>query len=212
MNEIQKFDFNENHVRVMVVDGQTEWVASDVAKALGYKDATNAIKRHCRVKGVAKRHTLTSGGVQKVMTITEPNLYRLIAHSKLPSAQKFESWVFEEVLPSIRKNGGYINPAANEEAVSALIEKWTAERVSLITTIAEQAVSLAITKHENGEMAKAVSLISPKYPFGTVSKATGRRKTKSRRAAWCSPRERDAINLEAIQLLLPLFQRITNQG
>lgn len=68
---------------------------------------------HCKEKGITKRYTLTSGGKQALTYIDEGNLYRLITHSKLPEAETFETWVFDEVLPSIRKTGGY-NPEQSE--------------------------------------------------------------------------------------------------
>lgn len=77
-----------------------------MATALGYVNPRKAIIDHC--KGVTKRDTPTSGGIQELSYINEGDVYRLIIRSKLPAAEKFESWVMEEVLPSIRKNGGYI--------------------------------------------------------------------------------------------------------
>ena len=90
----------------MEVDGKPYVVANDVAKALGYSDCPKAIRTHC--KGVAKMSIPTKGGLQEVKIIPEGDIYRLIVRSKLPSAEKFERWVFDEVLPSIRANGGYI--------------------------------------------------------------------------------------------------------
>lgn len=79
----------------------------DVATALGYSNDRDALRRHCRQKGVVKCDTLTNGGKQSLVFINEGNLYRLIVHSKLPTAEQFEQWVFDEVLPSIRKTGEY---------------------------------------------------------------------------------------------------------
>lgn len=82
---------------------------SDVAKALGYKDTVNALKQHCREDGVVFHHITDSlGRKQQAKFINEGNVYRLISKSKLPSAEKFETWVFDEVLPQIRQTGGYI--------------------------------------------------------------------------------------------------------
>ncbi len=116
MQDIQTYS-NETlgtTIRATIGDsGNTEFCARDAAVALGYLDPTNAVKLHC--KGVAIYHPLqTPGGTQNVRFITEPDLYRLIVGSKLPSAQKFEAWVFEEVLPSIRRRGGYMVAAADE--------------------------------------------------------------------------------------------------
>ena len=95
------------------INGKPYFVATDVATALGYTNPRKAISDHC--KGVTKRDTPTSSGVQQMSYINEGDLYRLIMKSKLPSAEKFEKWVMEEVLPSIRKNGGYI---AGQETLS----------------------------------------------------------------------------------------------
>lgn len=86
-------------------DGKVLFCASDVASALGYSNKRDAISRHC--KGVVKCDTLTKGGKQSLSFIPEGDVYRLIAHSKLPNAVEFESWVFDEVLPTIRKTGSY---------------------------------------------------------------------------------------------------------
>ena len=76
------------------------------------------MKQHC--KGVTKRYPLqTAGGQQDIRVLTEPDMYRLIAGSQLPAAQRFETWVFDEVLPSIRKTGGYTKsePAAKPSLI-----------------------------------------------------------------------------------------------
>lgn len=94
-------------VRIIEEDGKYLFCASDVAKALGYSNVHSALQRHCN--GVVKRDTVTSTrGVQTLTYIPEGDVYRLIVHSKLPSAERFERWVFDEVLPSLRANGIYI--------------------------------------------------------------------------------------------------------
>ena len=94
-------------VRIIEENNSFLFCASDVAKALGYSNVHSALQRHC--KGVVKRDTVTSTrGVQALTYIPEGDVYRLIVHSKLPSAERFERWVFDEVLPSLRKNGIYI--------------------------------------------------------------------------------------------------------
>ena len=86
------------------------WIeASKSAEILGYKNPRKAIKDHCLQEGVTIRYSLTNGGKQEKKFITEGNLYRLIARSKLPSAIEFEKWIFETVIPSIRKYGYYSN-------------------------------------------------------------------------------------------------------
>lgn len=94
-------------VRIIEENGIFLFCASDVAKALGYSNVHSALQRHC--KGVVKRDTVTSTrGIQALTYIPEGDVYRLIVHSKLPSAERFERWVFDEVLPALRKNGIYI--------------------------------------------------------------------------------------------------------
>ncbi len=121
MQSIQPFNFDSQQVRVIQADdGEPMFVASDVARALGYAKPENAVSRHC------KRATTTpkqGGGYYSV--IRESDVYRLIVKSALPSAERFEAWVFEEVLPSIRKTGQYQAPgveAANVPATMALVE------------------------------------------------------------------------------------------
>lgn len=117
-NEIQIFTNPEfGNVRTLTeADGTILFCGKDVAEALGYADTINALKQHCR--GVVKRHLIDSlGRKQEASFLFEPDLYRLIVASKLPSAQKFERWVFEEVLPTIRKTGGYLTPEKVEEAL-----------------------------------------------------------------------------------------------
>jgi prophage antirepressor-like protein len=84
-------------------------VARDLTKALGYQNTSDAIKQHCRKDGLARFYPIKDalGRTQDARVINEPDLYRLIVGSKLPLAAKFEQWVFEEVLPSIRKTGSY---------------------------------------------------------------------------------------------------------
>lgn len=106
-NKIEVFTKAEfGELRTVNVGDKIMFVASDVAKMLGYSNPRKAIIDHC--KGVTKRDTLTNGGIQAINFIPEGDVYRLITHSKLPAAEKFESWVFDEVLPSIRKHGAYM--------------------------------------------------------------------------------------------------------
>lgn len=100
------FQYQSHAIRTVTIDGEPWFVGKDVAEALGYKNASNAMTDHC--KGVAKRYPLqTAGGVQEIRVIHEADVLRLIVSSTLPEAQAFEHWVFEEVLPSIRKTGRY---------------------------------------------------------------------------------------------------------
>lgn len=102
------FNFESNTIRTLNDEqGVPLFVASDVANALGYQNTNKAIGDHC--KGVTKRYPLaTAGGIQQVGVIYEPDVYRLIFGSKLQTAKKFQDWVFEHVLPTIRRTDGYV--------------------------------------------------------------------------------------------------------
>lgn len=112
MNDIQIYsnpDFGE--VRTFKEpDGSITFCGTDVAKALGYDQPHKAVKQHCKEDG-GTFHTVIDnmGRTQQAKFISEGNLYRLIAGSRLPGADKFERWIFDEVLPAIRKTGGYVS-------------------------------------------------------------------------------------------------------
>ena len=109
MDNMVKTFVNEEFgsVRTIEENGKILFCGSDVAKALGYRRPKDAITAHC--KGAVKRRLLTNGGAQEMKMITEGDVYRLITHSRLPYAEKFESWIFDDVLPTIRKTGGYVS-------------------------------------------------------------------------------------------------------
>lgn len=107
MNELQIFQNPQfGEIRTITEDGVTLFCAKDVAVALGYKRPADAITAHC--KGSVIRRLPTNGGEQDMKFIPEGDIYRLAARSELPGADAFERWIFDEVLPSIRKHGGYI--------------------------------------------------------------------------------------------------------
>ena len=116
MTELQLFTNTEfGPVRTLEENGQILFCAKDVAVNLGYGNVADAIQKHC--KGIAKRDTPTNGGIQSMTFIPESDVYRLIMRSKLPAAQRFERWVVEEILPTIRKYGIY----ATGETLETLI-------------------------------------------------------------------------------------------
>lgn len=126
MNNLQVFNNAEfGQVRTLTENGKILFCASDIAKALGYLNVSKAINDHC--PHVTKRYigvetgTKTDGtpAIQQVQTnfIPEGDVYRLIIRSKLPAAEKFERWVFDEILPAINKHGGYLTPDKIEEVL-----------------------------------------------------------------------------------------------
>ena len=111
-------------IRTIEKDGKILFCGSDVAKVLGYVNPRDAIRRHCKPDEVVKhdgvslttnQHGVTTKQTVKMSFIAEGNVYRLITHSKLPSAEKFEIWVFDDVLPSIRKHSAYMTDITIEK-------------------------------------------------------------------------------------------------
>jgi prophage antirepressor-like protein len=126
MTELSIFDFEGHEIRVSGSAERPEWVAADVGAVLGLEHTTLS-RRVARLpetwKGVYSIHTL--GGQQQMLTVTEPGLYELIFRSDKPAAQRFRVWMFEEVLPSIRRTGTYSHSASQQVSdpqVSQLIE------------------------------------------------------------------------------------------
>lgn len=116
MNKPTIFNYDSKAVRTVSIDGEPWFVAKDVCAILGYVNASDSLAKHC--KGVAKRYPLTSyGGIQEARIINEADLFRLIIKSNLPEAVKFEKWIFEEVLPSIRKTGSYSIPQNDDQLI-----------------------------------------------------------------------------------------------
>ncbi|PHE19217.1 phage repressor protein/antirepressor Ant [Bacillus pseudomycoides] len=121
MNQLQKFSHNMfGNLEILIKEGKEYFPATDVAKSLGYSDPRKAVKQHTKEDGWVICPVVLEGKNQTVdkKFINEPNLYRLIVKSKLPQAEQFEKWVFEEVLPSIRKHGAYMTDQALEQAVT----------------------------------------------------------------------------------------------
>ena len=115
-NTIQIFENKEfGAIRTMSDEkGQTWFCAKDVCDALGYDQARKAVQRHVDEEDGTKHTLLTKGGIQQAIFINESGLYSLILSSKLESARSFKHWVTSEVLPSIRKQGGYMVARADE--------------------------------------------------------------------------------------------------
>lgn len=161
MNNIQIFK-NENfgQVRWTKVNNKDYAVAKDVASALGYKNTNDAIIRHC--KGVVKHEGFKVNGVE-VSLIPEGDIYRLTAKSELPGAEKFESWIFDEVLPSIRKHGMYATDELldNPDLLIAAATKLKEEKAARIEAEKQRDKLIHQTKlYTTSEIAKELGLSS----------------------------------------------------
>lgn len=125
MNDLQVFESNEfGKLEVLTIGDKYYFPAIACANILGYTNPRKAIIDHCKTDGVTKRdgvslttnqHGITTEQRVEIKYISEGNLYRLIVRSKLPKAQEFESWVFDNILPTIRKYGVYATPEMLEK-------------------------------------------------------------------------------------------------
>lgn len=164
MNQLTKV-FDGQEVRLLEENGQPMFIASDVAKILGYTNTSKAINDHC--KGVTKRYIPTDGGLQELNVIFEPDLYRLIFKSKLPSAQRFEDWIMIEVLPAIRQDGGYI---------AATAEQTTEEIMARAVLVANKALERIQKERDQIASEKEALLHSGKlYTSTEIAKELGLR-------------------------------------
>ena len=146
MNELKVFQNSEfGELGILLIDGKEYFPATQCAKTLGYKNPQEAIRNKC--KGVRKTLTPTNGGTQEINYIPEGDLYRLIVSSKLPAAERFERWVFDEVLPALRKNGSYGNinlEAVITQAVTMAVSETVRQIVpAIVTSMQEQPKQLA---------------------------------------------------------------------
>lgn len=144
MNDMQVFSNPEfGEVRTIEESGAILFCGSDVAKALGYTNPSKALNDHCR-GDLTKRYPIVDalGRTQEAIFIPESDLYRLVFSSKLPTAEKFTDWVTKEVLPSIRKTGGYALPKDYPAALRALADAEEA-KLRLLAENQQQAQVIA---------------------------------------------------------------------
>lgn len=122
MDELKVFDFKNNEIRTLLIDDEPYFVGKDVAEVLGYERSDNAIRSHVDTDDKLMHQISASGQRRNMTLINESGLYSLILSSKLPQAKDFKRWVTKEVLPSIRKTGGYKVPASPMEALQLMFD------------------------------------------------------------------------------------------
>lgn len=123
MNDLQIFRSAEfGSIRTIEQDGKVLFCGRDVAAALGYTNSNKALADHCKSGGVPIRYPIqdSMGRTQQARFIPEGDVYRLITHSRLPAAEQFEHWVFDDVLPAIRRTGSYTVPASHSRQIQHL--------------------------------------------------------------------------------------------
>ena len=164
MNELQIFQNPQfGEIRTITEDGVTLFCGNDVAIALGYSDPKKAIARHC--KGGTKRPLPTKGGTQDAVFIPEGDIYRLAARSELPGADAFERWIFDEVLPSIRKHGTY--------AIDTLLDNPDLAIKAFTALKKEREKSKALEK-ENEQQRQEIADFQPMRQYlDTILSSTG---------------------------------------
>ena len=144
MNTPQIFNFEQHEVRTMTIDDEPFFVGKDIADILGYSNPQKAIRDHVDLEDKTQNDSFTVNGTAVVL-INESGLYSFILKSKLTNAKKFKRWVTSEVLPAIRKHGGYLTPEKVEEAllnpdtIIQLATKLKEERTGRL--IAEQKIA-----------------------------------------------------------------------
>ncbi|KHF41472.1 phage antirepressor [Halalkalibacter okhensis] len=171
MNSLQVFHSSEfGQLEIMVIDGKEYFPATEVAKILGYKNPNKAIKDHCKTPGVTIRSVGVVTGkkadgtdaVQQVEKkfINEGNLYRLIAKSNLDMAERFERWVFDEVLPDIRKHGLY----ASESLLNNIL-KNPELGIKIFTEYKEAKDKAKKLELENAQHKQIIGELKPKASY-----------------------------------------------
>lgn len=170
LDQLQIFNNPEfGQVRVLEKDGQPWFVANDVARALGYTNPSKATNDHCK-KAITTWGNDSLGRRQEFKVIPEGDIYRLVIKSQLPSAEKFETWVFDEVLPSIRKNGGYI---ANQENLSDA--EILAKAVIVAQNVIAQKDKLISEMKPKAEFFDTVASSKTAIPMDQVAKVIGKK-------------------------------------
>lgn len=123
MNELQIFNSEEfGDIRTVTIENEPWFVGKDVAVSLGYKDTSDALKKHVADEDKLTRCFADSGQNRQMYIINESGLYALIFGSKLESAKRFKHWVTSEVLPAIRKTGSYQNPMTTDQKIQLLAQ------------------------------------------------------------------------------------------
>ena len=161
MNELQIFqNKNFGQIRTIIIDDEVWFVGKDVSEALGYERPDNAIRNHIDEEDKLMHQISASGQSRKMVIINESGLYSLILSSKLPQAKEFKRWVTDEVLPTIRKHGGYLTPQKIEEA---LLNPNTL--IQLATTLKEEQEKNKKLLIKNSELSVDNQIMKPKADY-----------------------------------------------
>ncbi len=164
-NQIQTFTNEQfGQIRTVLIDGEPWFVGKDVATSLGYSNPAKAIRDHVDEEDKLGERIVLSGQTREAILVNESGLYSLILSSKLPTAKVFKRWVTSEVLPSIRKTGGYATPEAIYKTLTEpknliiVLETLAKEQAKNKRLTAENAVLSVKAKHYDAILASSESL------------------------------------------------------
>lgn len=150
LDEVGEFQVFENSefgkLRIIDKEGEVWFVGKDVAEMLGYKDTAKAIQRHVDEEDKGVDVLSTPGGKQSIIIINESGLYSLVLSSKLPTAKQFKRWVTSEILPSIRKTGGYVVKGKEKEFLhnpNSPIHSEVENLIKVISVLQKEVMSLS---------------------------------------------------------------------
>lgn len=162
MNELQIFNNQEfGTIRSTLIKNEPYFVGKDVAEILGYSNPSKAIRDHVDEEDKGVNEMDTPGGKQQIVLISESGLYSLVISSKLDTAKKFKRWVTSEVLPAIRKNGGYIygqEKLTDEELMAKAL-------IMAQQTIAERNIRIGTLEKENSHLMVQNEIFRPKAEY-----------------------------------------------
>lgn len=149
------------NIRTLEINNKMWFGATDVATALGYSNPQEAIRNHCKSAGVREMRTPTKGGMQNVKFVNEGNVYRLVAKSELPKAEEFESWIFDEVIPSVIHTGGYIATKQDDTP-----EEIMARALSIAQdTLKRREERIALLENQSELQSEQLKLAAPKIQY-----------------------------------------------
>lgn len=144
------------NIRTLELNNKMWFGATDVATSLGYSNPQEAIRNHCKSAGVREMRTPTKGGMQNVKFINEGNVYRLVAKSELPKADEFESWIFDEVIPSVIHTGGYI-ATKEDDTVDEIMARAL---IVANATLAKREERIKNLQEENARQGETINLLT----------------------------------------------------
>ena len=175
MSNLIPFTFDEQPIRVIEIDGDPWFVGKDVAEALGYANTRGAIATHCKAAksdGVVIRDAM--GREQSATIIPERDVYRLIMRSKLPAAERFEEWVVGEVLPAIRRTGGYQTMQSLDTLVNHVAARLEGHLEKMLAAAIAADPRVAVSEFQSSlDVAKKAGF-PPRKRRGIVRSITGR--------------------------------------